>query len=170
MSKLKEDVSMSFDKNDFRRCMGHFATGITVVTTNLAENKPCGMTINSFASLSLEPPLILFSLDKNAHNHDNFTSCNKLVVNILNEDQKDISVAFAHPSSVNWNKILYVEAKNGCPVIKGCLAYVECIIENIYQGGDHSIIIGRVTDMQISPQEQPLIYFKGKYRKVGDIL
>lgn len=170
MNKLKIDISMSLDKNEFRRCMGHFATGITVVTTNTKENKPCGMTVNSFSSLSLEPPLILFSVDKNAHNHDNFTNCKKFAVNILSENQKDISVAFAHPSSVNWNEIKHKEAENGSPILKGCLAYISCINENIYAGGDHSIIIGRVTDMQMSLDEQPLIYFKGKYRKVGDIL
>lgn len=161
---------MSFDKNDFRLCMGHFATGITVITTNTSENKPCGMTVNSFSSLSLEPPLILFSVDKKASNYDNLTSCREFAVSILAESQKNISSTFANPSSINWHEISYKDGKNGSPIINGCLAYIECLNENLYEGGDHTIIIGRVTDMQIAPQEQPLIYFKGKYRKIGDIL
>jgi len=161
---------MTFDSTDFRHCMGHFTTGITVVTTINEENVRCGMTINSFSSLSLEPPLVTFSVDKNAHNHNNFANCKKFVVNILAEAQQNISKTFAHPSSVEWNNVDYETSDDGCILIKDCIAYIQCEAENIYHGGDHTIIIGRVINFQMTSDEPPLLYFKGKYRKIGDKL
>ncbi|MDA0782207.1 MAG: flavin reductase family protein [Rickettsiales bacterium] len=161
---------MNLDSLDFRNCMGRFATGVTVVTTKLNNDLPCGMTVNSFTSLSLEPPLVLFNVDKNAHNHDNFANCTKFTVNILSERQSDISQKFACPSTIKWQDIDYTDYSNNTPKINGCIAYIACDTEQIYKGGDHSIIIGRVTDMDIESKENPLIYFKGKYSKIGDKL
>ena len=159
---------MKFNTHDFRHCMGRFSTGVTVITTIIENKIPCGMTINSFTSLSLDPPLVLFNVDKNAHNHDNFANCKSFTVNILSEEQADISQRFAHPSTLDWNKINYTNNINDTPKIDGCIAYIACTKEQIYAGGDHSIIIGRVTDMNIASEENPLIYFKGKYRKIGN--
>ena len=161
---------MDIENNNFKKCMGNFATGITVVTTNTSEGLPCGMTINSFTSLSLEPPLILFNVDKNAHNHDNFANCNKFTVNILSEKQSAISHSFAFPSTIRWDEIDHGISTNKTPKINGCISYIECDIEDIHTGGDHSIIIGRVTKMNIASEENPLIYFKGQYRKIGNEL
>jgi flavin reductase (DIM6/NTAB) family NADH-FMN oxidoreductase RutF len=161
---------MNFDKHDFRHCMGRFATGITVVSTINTQGKKCGMTINSFSSLSLEPPLILFSIDKNAHNHDSFATCKKFNVNILSDKQQQLSQSFAAPSGVKWDKINHSNDSNGIPTISECIAYIFCDMEQVYSGGDHSIIVGRVSDLITSSEEDPLLYFKGKYRKIGEEL
>ena len=159
---------MKFNTHDFRHCMGRFATGVTVITTTIENNMPCGMTINSFTSLSLEPPLVLFNVDKNAYNHDNFANCTNFTVNILSEEQSDISQKFAQPSSLDWNNISYMENSNATPKLDGCISYIACNKEKVYAGGDHSIIIGHVTEMDIASEKNPLIYFKGKYRKIGE--
>ena len=160
---------MIFNNDDFRRCMGHFTTGVTVVTTVKGSGNLCGMTVNSFTSLSLEPPLILFSIDKNAHSHDRFFGSSDFTVNILSQSQKNLSAYFANPSLVKWEDVDY-SVNNNFIKIDDCLAYVFCEKETVYEGGDHSIIIGKVIDIETVPDKKPLTYYKGKYRKIGDML
>jgi len=156
-----------FTESDFRNCMGCYTTGITVVTMTDENNTPHGITINSFSSVSLSPPLVLFSLEKQANTYQYFLNTKSFAVNILAEDQKDISMNFAHPTTAKWDNIKHHSGNNNCPIIEDVLAYTECDIEQIYDGGDHSIIIGRVTDLKILSDGRPLLYNRGKYTLLG---
>lgn len=124
------------------------------------------MTVNSFASVSLDPTLILFCIDKSAHNYDNFKNSDDFVVNILAEGQEEISRNFAHPSSVNWKNISYTTDKTAHPLINGVIAYLECKKKNMYDGGDHSIFIGEVTNLENLSDDKPLLYYKGEYSNI----
>jgi flavin reductase (DIM6/NTAB) family NADH-FMN oxidoreductase RutF len=158
---------MSFNESDFRHCLGCFSTGVTIVTTADKKNLH-GITINSFASLSLHPPMVLFSLDKQSHTYKNFADAENFIVNILSEGQSSLSIQYAHPSTVDWNKIDYSTGTNGCPIISGSIAYLECTKENVFDGGDHSIFIGKVKNLKKISDKKPLLYFKGQYKKISD--
>jgi flavin reductase (DIM6/NTAB) family NADH-FMN oxidoreductase RutF len=157
---------MSFSDSDFRHVLGRFATGVTVITT-ADKNKLYGVTINSFASVSLNPPLVLFSLDKNATTYQHFINSDNFVVNILAENQVDISKLFAHPPVVDWDSLDYTIGADGCPIISGNIAYLECTKETVYDGGDHSIFIGKVNSLEKNSNDKPLVYFGGNYSRVA---
>lgn len=160
---------MNFSESDFRHAMGCFTTGVTVVTTNNSGGLH-GVTINSFASVSLNPFLVLFSLDKKAHIYEHFIDIDKFAINILSEKQINISRNFAHPSSANWNEAEHNILSSGNPVFKDSIAYIDCVKENTYSGGDHTIFIGRVTDLKILSDEKPLLYSKGRYTALGEMI
>ena len=155
---------MSFNSNDFRNSMGCFATGITVVTTKNAEGNH-GVTVNSFASVSLLPPLVSFCIDKNAHSYDHFVEANDFAINILAEDQQDISQIFAHPTSVNWENLEFEQKQS--PIIKDVVTYIECKKEVLHDAGDHTIVIGKVLNLGDINNKKPLLYYTGNYRKIG---
>ena len=158
---------MSFDEHDFRHCMGCFATGVTVVSSLKKEN-PIGITINSFASLSLAPPQILFCLEKKSSNIDVFIQGNKFNVNILAENQGYISKHFASSEDKSFGDILFNVNEHKIPIIEGVIAVVECEIEAIHYSGDHIIIIGGVNSLTKKSDAKPLIYFHGNYAKLKD--
>lgn len=159
---------MSFSQLDFRHCMGNFASGIAIATTS--SDKYYGITVNSFSSLSLEPPLILFCLDKSSGCHNAFINSENFAVSFLEESQKNISQTFAQPGEKNWDSVDYFYSPNKKqPVINNCLSYMECELHRVYDGGDHSIIIGEVIHLElISKDALPLVYFKGKYSKLSE--
>ena len=161
---------MNFSDSDFRRAMGRFPSGITVVTLKDTENNYKAMTVNSFASVSLSPPLILFSINKDSQNYDDFANSKNYNINFLSEHQKTISHLFSKPSALNWNEIDYTIADNFCPIIKNCISYIQCVPEHIYAGGDHSIIVCMVNKIEILSDEKPLIFYKGKYNIIGEEL
>ena len=158
---------MNFSGSDFRRVMGRFPTGITVVTLKNKDNKYTAMTLNSFASVSLSPPLILFSIDKNSHNHDDFTDSDNFTINFLSQNQRSLSQLFSEPSKLIWDDIDYIIGSNLCPIINNCISYIECKTQHIYAGGDHSIIVCKVTAIQDLSDDKPLIFYKGKYNNIG---
>jgi flavin reductase (DIM6/NTAB) family NADH-FMN oxidoreductase RutF len=152
----------------FKDCMSSFATGVTVVTTSTNNNNPQGITINSFSSLSLNPLLVSFNLLKSS----NFFSClseNKAFnVNILSEQQMILSKIFASPNSVVWDNIKFdYSKKTNSPCLLDSLGIIECNLYNIYEGGDHYIIIGEVIDLH-KFESKPLVYYQRSYRKIGE--
>lgn len=157
---------MSFSHSDFRHCLGRFATGITIVTT-LDGKKPLGVTINSFTSLSLSPPMVLFCLDKGSSVYEIFRKNNDFAINILSEEQADLSKLYAAPAAVDWKNIDYITDTNNCPLFPDSLAYLECSKETMHDGGDHSIFILKVNNLKELSNDKPLLYFKGKYNKIG---
>lgn len=158
---------MKIDEHIFKQCLGCFATGVTVVTyvDNIGKNH--GITINSFASLSLDPPLILFNLAKDSNNYDIFKTATKFTVNILSELQLNISKHFAFAKADKWQNIEFLIGKNNCPILDGIVAYIECDLKEQYDGGDHTIIIGEVTNLKKLADTKPLIYFHGKYNNLN---
>jgi flavin reductase (DIM6/NTAB) family NADH-FMN oxidoreductase RutF len=162
----QRDETMDVSQEDFRKVMGRFATGVTVVTTCDGEHR-LGITVNAFSSVSLDPPLILVSIEKTSYLHQMILRNGYFAVNILSEDQRDLSVCFAGHSKArrNFCDAASHTAVTGAPVLDDSLGWIDCRVENIFPGGDHSIIVGRVVALGAS-EGRPLLYQRGKYPKI----
>ena len=158
---------MSVDPREFRRALGSFATGITVVTTASMESGMVGITANSFNSVSLDPPLVLFSLDRRAYSLPAFHSAGHFAINVLGDDQRNLSAIFATPLIDKWDNVHYELWNTGCPILVDTLANFECKTQHIYDGGDHLIFVGRVDKMRFARSGDPLLYFRGAYHRIG---
>ena len=144
-----------------RKSLGMFSTGITIVTT-VDDNKiPIGMTVNSFASVSLNPPLVLWSIDKKQPSYDIFLNSNGYAVNILSKNQKDLCLNFSSPIENKFDNVDWNLSKNGHPIIDGTLAWFDCVKWNYYDGGDHQILVGEVISHH-QKEDEPLLYWNGK--------
>ena len=155
---------MSFDPRGVRDAVGYFATGVTVITTIDREGAPVGLTANSFSSVSLAPPLVLFCLDRTVQSFEAFHTNRHFAVNILGEDQESISRRFAQTGPEKWNGIGFDTWDTGCPILRGCIANLECNVDTVIEGGDHVIVIGEVVRLsQIDGEAVPLTFFRGKY-------
>ncbi len=158
---------MSIDSRDFRRALGSFATGITVVTTGSPAVGMIGITANSFNSVSLDPPLVLFSLDRRAYSLPAFHGAGQFAINVLSDEQRYLSRIFATPMIDKWDNVHYELWDTGCPIISDALASFECKTQHIYDGGDHLIFVGRVCKMRTATDGAPLLYFRGAYHGIG---
>jgi len=148
--------------------MGHFATGITVVTTTDIDGNPVGMTVNSFNSVSLDPPLVLFSIARDASCLNSLREADKFAVNILSADQQDVSICFAKPGLNGFDQVAPNISANGIPVVADSLAIFECSAHAQHDGGDHVIFIGQVIAVNQASDGDPLLYFRGKYAGVAE--
>lgn len=156
---------MGVDQEQFRWVMGHFATGVTVVTSRLGDRLH-GMTANAVCSLSLEPLLVLLCVDRQADTHDLVAQGGVFALNILAEGQEEISRLFAHktsPSDHDLRGMSYRIGVTGCPLLEGCLAHLECRVVAAYPGGDHTIFLGQVEAAHASGGGHPLIFYRGSY-------
>jgi flavin reductase (DIM6/NTAB) family NADH-FMN oxidoreductase RutF len=159
---------MPIDAARYRQLIGHFATGVTVITTAY-DGWLHGMTANAVTSVSLNPLLLLVCVDHAAHAHEQVEKAGAFAVNILAEEQEDISRLFAataEPEQRSLRGAPYHFGPNGSPVLDEVLAYIECRVVDRAQGGDHTIFIGEVLDGEIEREVAPLIFFRGGYRKV----
>jgi flavin reductase (DIM6/NTAB) family NADH-FMN oxidoreductase RutF len=154
-------------KDEFRRALGRFASGVTVVTARDASGKLHGITVSAFCSVSLEPPLILICIDKNTGSHYALAETDSFVVNILCEDQQYVSTRFASLLSDKFEAVGYSLGIDGLPILEGALANLECRLVNSHDGGDHTIFVGQIERATIS-DGSPLIYWHGNYRKLRD--
>ena len=157
---------MPIEPQELRRVMGHFATGVTIITTQDKEGNPNGLTANAFMSLSLNPPLVLISVDKAATCYACFEPQNGFTVNFLSEDQEDISRRFATKGIDKFAGIEWHAGRNGAAIIEGALAHVECKITQCYEGGDHTIVVGEILDINATG-ERPLLFYKGQYQRLS---
>ncbi|MBV16914.1 MULTISPECIES: flavin reductase family protein [Thalassospira] len=156
---------MSFSPRDFRDCLGQFATGVAVVTTRALDGTKAGITINSFASVSLEPALVLFSVDCRAATHDMFAGeCTRFCINILRQEQQTLSDLFSSPGQNDWDGVTYRDDCHGVPCLSDSLATFSCKRHAIHDGGDHSIIVGQVQEIDLGKTGNPLLYYGGRYR------
>lgn len=156
---------MTVDTHLFRAVMGRFATGVTVVTTcKGAEHH--GITVNAFASVSLDPPLVLICIDRSSHVHDILIESGIFAVNFLAEHQQHLSDCFAGQSEYRYHDFCgatFHTAATGAPVLDDTLGYVDCRVVDVFPGGDHSIIVGRVEALNTSENDDPLLYFRSRY-------
>ena len=159
---------MPITKDEFKQALSRFASGVTVITTKDKSGKLHGITVSAFCSVSLEPPLILICIDKNAGSHDAFEESKSFVVNILSEDQQHISNHFALPIPDKFDGMDYSTNGNEIPVLRDTLVNLECNLKEAYEGGDHTIFVGEIEKSHISEGE-PLIYSQGSYRKIEDL-
>lgn len=158
---------MSVDAHTFRKTMGCFATGVSVVTTCDEARNPVGVTVSSFTSLSLDPPLVLFCLDKKTSQLQAFRSSGRFAVNVLDESQRDVSARFASRGNDKWAGQDYELRGDGSPILAGCLAWVDCTTTAIHEQGDHYIFVGLVRNLAYSDERRPLIYFRGTYEALA---
>jgi flavin reductase (DIM6/NTAB) family NADH-FMN oxidoreductase RutF len=159
-------VDEQIDPREFRRLSGLFATGVTVVTARVGEDVH-GMTANAFTSLSLNPLLIIVCVDRRARMHPLIQRAGHFAVNFLHEGQEAISRNFAGQPQANIGETLRFSLDEGAPVILGCLASMRCDVHEVLDGGDHAIVIGRVTQLiRGDVGAHPLVYFGGEYRRL----
>lgn len=161
---------MKIDAQAFRDALGRFATGVSVITAAASDGRAVGVTVSSFASLSLEPPLILFCLGLNTDNLEAYASHGAVCINVLAEGQLALSERFAIPGGDKFAGFDHRPGDNGCQVLDGCLVSLECSIVNEYVGGDHLIIVGRVERLHRDGEGKPLLRFRGDYAKLGEIV
>lgn len=157
---------MSIDQAEFRRVMGHFASGVTVVTVCL-EGTCHGITVSSFCSLSLEPPLVLICIDRRYSSHEKIRQAETFAINILAEDGEWLSRHFASREVDKFAKVGYHTGESGAPLLDEALATIECRLVDQYPGGDHTIYVGQVLAISAQAEGRPLLYFRSGYHKLG---
>jgi flavin reductase (DIM6/NTAB) family NADH-FMN oxidoreductase RutF len=150
----------------FRQLLGRFATGVTVVTTQDPGGRPLGMTASSLSSVSLLPPLLSVCVDKAANLHAPIVAAPHFAVNILAEDQEELSRRFAGPPEARFDGVGYRLSENGLVLLEGVVAHIECERETVYDTGDHAMIIGRVVG-GTTRDARPLLYYRGGYAALG---
>lgn len=159
---------MAIDAARYRQIVGHFATGVTVVTT-AHEGWLHGMTANSLTSVSLNPLLLLVCVDKTANMHEQIPKAGRFTVNILADDQEDISRTFAATTEPEQGRLQGVAYKLGpheAPLIDDALAYMECEVTATFDGGDHTIYMASVVNGDVADSGAPLLFYRGGYRKL----
>jgi flavin reductase (DIM6/NTAB) family NADH-FMN oxidoreductase RutF len=155
---------MPIDEAAFKLAMSHFASGVTVVTTEL-DGKPFGMTVASFASLSLHPPLVLICIEKSVKTHDAIAAAGRFGVSILSSGQGEISARFASRLEDKFSGIDVQRGALGDPLIGGAVTTLECSVYDQLPGGDHTIFIGEVVEARTT-EGFPLLYFRSGYREM----
>ena len=170
---------MTLNPADFREAMSCFATGVTIITLDLGggvhgavHGGVHGMTANAFASVSLDPPLVLVCVDRQASTHAHLHAKKRFGVNVLSEDQRAISEHYARADRTDADAetvagARFERTRHGTPVLHGSLAYLECRLRSAQEAGDHTIFIAEVEDIVVR-EGDPLVFYRGKYRKVGE--
>lgn len=158
---------MPIEKNELRRVLGHFATGVTVITTLRKSGELHGLTANAFTSVSLIPPLVLVCVDKKAESYPCFEESGVYTVNILASDQEDLSRRFAVSGGQKFEGVSYRIGANGAPILSGTIGYIECKVASACDGGDHTLYLGEVQQAE-TREAKPLLFFRGGYREIGD--
>ena len=158
---------MSFDTRGFRTALGSFSTGIVVVTAGPPERYR-GITVNSFTSLSLDPPLVLWCIARTSRRYETFTMAREFTVSVLGEGQRAAAERIAVAGEGDLGDIALEPVEGGPPAIAGCLAVFACTREAIHDGGDHVILIGRVQNFHYREEETPLTFYRGRYGKMSE--
>jgi flavin reductase (DIM6/NTAB) family NADH-FMN oxidoreductase RutF len=164
MSNLQNERKQSepFDSKGFRSALGSFATGVTIVTSLGKSNQKVGMTANSFNSVSLNPPLVLWSIGKDANCFDDFMASKAFAIHILASDQRELSDRFAMKGGDKFAGLECTQGVSDIPLLPHYSACFQCTLEHQYDGGDHIILVGRVVDFE-DQQHPPLLYYRGHY-------
>ncbi|MDE2792021.1 MAG: flavin reductase family protein [Paracoccaceae bacterium] len=152
-----------FEPRAFRNALGQFPTGVCVVTAQAPDGEDLGMTMSSFNSLSLDPPLILFSIDRRALSLSQWKQAKGYAVNFLAESQKHISDKFARSLSDKWSGVVFDRGEAKAPLLRGATAQLECSRHTVYEVGDHVLFIARVKRFRSFADRMPLIFCNGKY-------
>ena len=152
--------------DDFRKVLSHFGSGVTIVTTSDADKRPTGLTCSSFASVSLDPPLILVCVDHKAQSFPALRESGRFAVNILSSGQEAVSRRFATSKIIDkFDGVAHTITDLGLPLLHEALAHLECTTVNTHVEGDHTIFVGRVERISV-PGGEPLLYFRGKYERL----
>ncbi len=152
-----------FTSQELRKGFSSFATGVTVITCLDTQNHPHGITISSFNTVSLKPPLILWSLKKHSRLMPNFEVGHKQLIHVLERSQEAMAMHFATVKENQFVNIPHQIAASGLTQIEGCIAYYECETVSVHTGGDHNIIVAKVLNLKHDPEGQPLIFAHSKF-------
>jgi flavin reductase (DIM6/NTAB) family NADH-FMN oxidoreductase RutF len=155
------------NERNLRAALGQFATGVTIITAVGPRGELLGNTVNSFNSVSLEPPLILWCMGRHRMSLKGYLATDHFVVNVLSEGQRDLSIRFARTGTDKWDGVAREVGKTGCPILVGAVAVLECRTRHTYVGGDHVIFVGEVLQSFVDPSKTPLLFFKGQYRHLS---
>lgn len=169
MNMMNHDLPVSFEPDQentrlLRNAFGRFATGVTVVTAASPEG-PVGMTVNSFSSVSLDPPLVLWAAEKTSHRAPYFEAAENFAIHVLHAEQEKLCMGFAKEAHA-FDGLDWHESKEGVPLINNCLARFECTKHAAYEGGDHVILLGRVAKAEMREGEA-LTFFAGKLGQIA---
>lgn len=172
MSSQNDDAAFGpVDRGLFRRVCGRFATGVTVVTTTRPDGLPHGLTVNSFSSVSLEPPLVLVSIDSRNSVLQDLLNGSPFAINILASSGREVSQRFSAPLDARFEGISWVRGVTGAPLLPDTLGHFECILQKAVVAGDHTVLIAEVKQLRlteaVSSQGEPLVYFDSAYRLLG---
>ena len=159
---MTQTVETAFDTRAFRQALGQFPTGVCIVTATV-EGERLGMTVSSFNSLSLMPPLVLFSIDRRAASLPLWERAEAYAVNVLAENQKDLSNRFARSLTNKWEAISHAEGLSAAPILPGAIAIFECEAFARHDGGDHLLLVAKVKRFHVNEDRWPLVFGKGRY-------
>jgi 3-hydroxy-9,10-secoandrosta-1,3,5(10)-triene-9,17-dione monooxygenase reductase component len=165
MGERPREEVVTPDDRRFRDVFGHFATGVTIITA-MDGAEPVGMAANSFTSLSLDPPLVLFCVAHSSGTWPRIEAAGKFAVNILGEEHEELSRLFALKGADRFARTPWHRGVSGAPVLDDAIAYIDCDFEAEYPGGDHKIVVGRVLDLDMLEGARPLLFYKGGYSKM----
>lgn len=150
------------DAGTFRRALGHFCTGVTVIAA-MGPEEPVGFACQSFAALSLDPPLVLFCPGKSSRTWPVIEASGAFTVNVLAHHQRDVSATFGRAGDDKFSAVGWTPAPSGSPVLDGVLTWIDCSVESVLDGGDHWIVLGRVTALGEQDDRRPLLFYRGAY-------
>ena len=153
----------TIDSARFRRVLGHFATGVTIITAAPRDEPVVGMAVNSFTSVSLDPPFVAFCAAHSSTTWPHIRAAGRFCVNIMAEDQEDLSRLFATRGADRFSRVAWHPAESGAPILEGALAWIDCDIDAEHEAGDHSIVVGRVRGLDLEEEGKPLVFFRGGY-------
>lgn len=165
---MAADAAAAFDARRFRQALGQFATGVAVITADGGDGEPVGLTMSSFNTVSIDPPLILFSADRRVLSLPALIAAKGYAVNVLGRGQEHLSNQFARANADKWAAVECSAGHAGAPLIKDALAHFECEPYARYDGGDHLIFVGRVLRFSTPAalETPPLLFFRGRYHGV----
>lgn len=166
-AKVPELAATELGPDELRLALGRFVTGVTIVTCRDDQGQAVGLTANSFNALSLDPPLVLWSLRQASSTIEAFTNASHFAVNVLAADQVDLSRRFARPSSAKFDAGVWTDGQGGAPLLAGCVAVFECRRRSHHAAGDHVLFIGEVERIGGSAAT-PLVYHGGHYRTLSE--
>ena len=155
------------DDKRYRAALGQFATGVTIITTRATSGKPVGITVSSFASVSLDPPLVLWCLGDKSDGYEYFKTAEHFCIHVLAADQGELALHFSKQSADKFEHVQTLEGEHGTPLLPGTLARFDCRKEALHPGGDHLIVVGRVLQFQ-HERGEPLLYCSGAFGRMTE--
>ncbi|MDP9117656.1 MAG: flavin reductase family protein [Actinomycetota bacterium] len=155
-------MTTAIDAQHFRRALGHFCTGVTVIAAT-DGTEPVGFACQSFAALSLDPPLVLFCPGKSSRTWPRIQAAGHFCINILAHEQRDVSALFGQAGTDKFAATGWSSAPSGAPVLDGVLTWIDCGVESVVDGGDHWIVVGRVLALGEQDDRRPLLFYRGAY-------
>jgi flavin reductase (DIM6/NTAB) family NADH-FMN oxidoreductase RutF len=155
-------LKASFDAGVFRRVLGHYPTGVCVMTALEPDGRPVGMAVGSFTAVSLDPPLVGFMPDKSSTSWPRIARVGRFCVNVLSSNQQDLCRRFSAKADNKFEGLDFDLSKSGSPVLSGVVAWIDCRVFTVHEAGDHFIVLGEVLDL-VAQDDQPLLFLRGRY-------